>query len=121
MPIIQSDRLAGRVYHDMARELSKLQQEIILHDALIDRFGAKAMPTHDLMRNSRDMITKGTTATMNRIRQHSEERIAELVETMAMFEAVFADQEAADFEAFADYIRKTYGKAQRKPGKAVAK
>lgn len=115
MPVISSDRLARRVYDDMAEELAKLQLRVVTLDALVDRFGDKALPQDTLARSgTRNLMSGGAVDAQNRLRKITLGRIAELTETMAMFEQVFAEQEEADFAAFADYIRKTYGKRQSK-------
>jgi hypothetical protein len=90
-------------YNGMVRRVSEAQQHILLHEALIARFGQHAIPANAML-HGHDTLTTGISRCHAVIATY-EKTIDRLTPLILELEAVLARERQADMEAFADFIR----------------
>ena len=99
--------LAMEAYHGMIVRMSKAQQTIITHDALLRTFGASAIPTETVFHTYNTLSTGGLKC-VRRI-ESAKATIAQLTPILMDLERLFAIDEADQMEAFAAFFAERMG------------
>ena len=104
--MMPANRLARLAYRAMGDSVARMQKEIVDQEQVNARFGDDALPVNRLLRgmNNRDLI-KRKAHDPNEV---ATRMIAEYVEAMREFEALFEIEEKENLEAFTKAFKRRF-------------
>lgn len=103
---MNSTQLARQAYFAMLDKVSEAQQRIVLHEALVARFGTDALPADAMLRSIGAL--GDAPERIARIVERSKKTIDELTPAIRELERLFTQANDADMESLVEFFSRRH-------------
>lgn len=109
---LDSERLVRRVHNALIEDLARIQGDLAQIELLESLFGDDALPTHSMLRDAHDSLSKASEG-RERQKKHLRERFDVLRREIMALEELLVARDAEHMAAFGDFIRERVKQMRR--------